>query len=80
MSDEPSLKSVTLLRNKKSGSAFKKLRLRVALSVEDCAELCGVTVRTVRNFLVSMTDRIYRGMAQSGRPLGSRVGSLFVAA
>lgn len=31
-------------------SPFKKLRLRVALSVEDCADLAGVSVRTVQRW------------------------------
>jgi DNA-binding transcriptional regulator YiaG len=31
-------------------SSFKKLRLKVGLSVSACAELCGVTTRTVTNW------------------------------
>ena len=46
--------AVTVKRNvtkkKPKPSAFQKLRLKVSLSIPDCAELCGVTVRTVRNW------------------------------
>jgi len=34
-------------------SEFRKLRLRVALSVDACAELCGVTVCTGNSDLVA---------------------------
>ncbi len=37
-------------KRKPKPSAFKKLRLRVFLSVEACAELCGVTVRSVHRW------------------------------
>lgn len=31
-------------------SEFQKLRVKLALSTEACAELCGVTVRTIQNW------------------------------
>lgn len=59
-------------------SAFYKLRLRVGLTQEQVAELCGVTVRTVQNWdikgaplvaqrLVHMHDRTSLAGRGSGR-------------
>lgn len=49
-------RNVTAKRNagvtkrKPKPSAFQKLRLRVLLSVDACADLCGVSVRSVRRW------------------------------
>lgn len=42
--------TVTKPKRKPRPSDFQRLRLRVSLSVEACAELCGVTVRTIQNW------------------------------